>query len=71
MATTFSEIVDEVHNLDLDAKRELIGLINAWLVQERRQEILQNAVDAESEHSQKRTKRGGVDELMADLYAED
>lgn len=70
MATTFADIVNEVQSLDADAKRELMDLLSAWLVQERREEILRNAQQAKQEYSQGLAKRGGVNELMADLHAE-
>ena len=71
MPTTFSEIAEQVHDLDSESKHELMKLIRAWLVDERREEILRNAKQAEAEHALGQTRAGSVDDLMADLYAED
>ena len=72
MATlTYSELVDEVRHLDEESKQELADLIHAWLVEERREEILRNARRADEEIASGQAKRGGVDDLMADLNAED
>ena len=70
MPTTFAEIVDHVRQLDPEAKQELMGLLRQWLVQERRDEIRRRADEAESDHARGQTKRGNVEDLMADLYAE-
>ena len=72
MATlTYSELVDEVRHLDQESKQELADLIHAWLVEERREEILRNARRADEEIASGQAKRGAVDDLMADLNAED
>ena len=71
MATTFSDVVDQVQRLDSESKHELLELIRRWLVDERREEILQNARVAESAHARGETKSGGVDDLLADLDGED
>ena len=71
MATTFAQIVDEVHGLDQESKHELLEMIRAWLVEERREEICRNAVEAERELALGQVKRGSVDDLMADLHGED
>ncbi len=71
MPTTFSEIVDHVRQLDPESKHELLRLLRQWVVEERREEILRHAEEAETEHAHGRAKTGSVDELIADLYAED
>ena len=71
MAATFSEIVDRVHELDSESKQELLTLIRRWLIDDRREEILRSAKQAEAEFSQGEARTGNVDELMADLYSDD
>jgi hypothetical protein len=71
MRASFSEIVDRIQELDSDSKEELLDLLRAWLAEDRRQEMARNAREARSEYAQGKLKTGGVDELMADLYAED
>ena len=71
MRASFSEIVDRIQELDTDSKEELLGLLRAWLAEDRRQEIARNARDARSEYAQGKLKSGDIDDLMADLYAED
>jgi hypothetical protein len=69
--TTFSDIVGSVRKLDLESKEELVALIRRWLIEERRDEILRNAAEAEAEYARGESKSGAVEDLMADLYAAD
>ena len=69
MATTFSDIVGYVRGLDVESKQEFLLLIRQWLIEERREQILCNAAEAEAEHASGESKSGTVDDLMADLYA--
>lgn len=71
MAMSFSEIVDQAHELDSASKEELIGLLRSWLAEDRRREIAHNAREARSEYAQGKLKSGNVDDLMADMYAKD
>ena len=71
MPVSFAEIVDQIQELDSDSKQELIDLLRARLAEERRHEIARNARMARAEHAQGKLKSGGIEELMADLYAED
>ncbi len=71
MPTPFSEIVDQIHELDNDSKEELLDLLRAWLAEDRRREIAHNAETARTEYAQGRLKTGSVNDLMTDLYAED
>lgn len=71
MSACFSDIVSQVHGLDFEEKRELLDLIRQWLVEERRSEIKVNAREALREFQEGKAKRGSLDDLMDDLYAED
>jgi hypothetical protein len=71
MQTPFAEIVEQVHQLDSNSKLELMCLLRAWLIEERREEIAGNVQAAQQEYAQGRARSGTVDDLMADLYAED
>jgi hypothetical protein len=71
MSTNFANVAEEARQLDTGSKEELVRLLRAWLVEERREEIRQNAVNAERELSLGKAKSGTVEDLMADLYAQD
>ena len=71
MPNTFAQIADEIHGLDAESKRELAALIKSWLIEEHRGEIVESAEQSENEYQAGQTKSGNVDELMADLHAED
>jgi hypothetical protein len=45
--------------------------LQAWLIDERREEIARNVEKTLLDHANGETKNGGIDDLMADLYAED
>ncbi|MBM3333826.1 hypothetical protein FJY63_04115 [Candidatus Sumerlaeota bacterium] len=71
MAQSFAELVESVHELDQESKRELLGLLRAWLVEERRAEILSNARSAQAEYEQGLAKRGSLADLMEGLSTSD
>jgi len=71
MPLSFAEVVESVHELDPESKRELLDLLRAWLIEERRAEILANARSAQAEYEQGLAKRGSLSDLMEDLYAAD
>ncbi len=68
---SFSDIADQVHALDTKAKVGLLHLLQAWLTEERRNEIQQHARKAMAEYEAGETRSGSVDDLMADLYEKD
>lgn len=65
MNTTFAGVVEEVKQLSFDEKQELKDLLEIYLIEERRQEILENG-----EQSRRELKNGelkfssNIDELM-------
>ena len=68
MGPTFAEIVAGVRQLDHESKGELTEMIRAWMIEERRAEILHNARAAEAELAHGQTRTGSVDDLLAGLY---
>ena len=68
MPLSFAEVVESVHELDPESKRELLDLLRAWLIEERRAEILANAGSAQAEYEQGLAKRGSLADLMEGLY---
>jgi hypothetical protein len=42
MNTTFVDVVEDVKQLSIEEKQELKGLIDSYLIEERREEIYQN-----------------------------
>jgi len=71
MTTSFAEIAEQVQKLDVDEKEELLDLIRAWLSEQRREQIAENARLARTTYANGALKTGSLDDLMADLYAED
>ena len=71
MGATFADIVEEIRALDPDSQAEILHLIEAWLAEGRRQEIAHNARQARDAYAAGTLKSGTLDDLMADLYAED
>jgi len=69
MSTTFAEIVDQAHKLDKESKQELLDLLHAWLVEERREEIRRNADEADIELAQGQVRRGTVQDLIDEVSA--
>jgi hypothetical protein len=69
--SSFTEIVDRIHELDTESKEELLHLIRGWLIEERRLEIRNNANEAFDEHRRGLTHSGGLSEMMADLDGDD
>ena len=65
MNANFAEVVEDVRQLSFDEKRELKDLLELYLVEERRQEILQNGAQSKQdlENSELRFS-SNVDELM-------
>jgi len=71
MNSNFSDIVDQVHHLDTQSKTELLDLLRAWLIEERREEIARNARESHEAYQRGEAKQGTAADLMADLYGED
>lgn len=68
METTFASVVDSVRDLPLEAKTELKGLLESYIIEERREEILKNGEEGRIEYEEgKLTFSSNVDELMASL----
>lgn len=65
MNTNFAEVVEDVRQLSFDEKRELKDLLELYLIEERRQEILENgqAGKRELENGDLRFS-SNVDEMM-------
>ncbi len=71
MASSFADIAAQVHQLDAEEKQELLDLIRAWLLEQRRDQIAESGRLARAAHAKGSLKTGNLDDLMADLYAED
>ena len=70
MELTFAEVVDEVRDLPIDGKRQLMHLLEVELIEARRDEILANGEAAKKAHDKGELKAySNVDDLMADLNA--
>ena len=71
MCPTFSDIMESIRGLDGESKQELLDAVRSWIIEERRDAILHNAIDAEMELEQGLTKSGSPRDLRTDLYADD
>jgi hypothetical protein len=71
MAASFAEIVEQVQQLDVEEKEQLLELIRAWVSMQRREGIAQNAREARAAYNRGELKSGSVNDLMTDLYGED
>lgn len=68
MEITFASVVDTVRDLPLDAKTELKDLLDSYIIEERRDEILKNCEEGRNEYEEgKLVFSSNVDELMASL----
>jgi hypothetical protein len=68
MELTFASVVDEVRQLSIDEKKELVDIIERDLIEERREEILRNCEDGRREYEEgKLVFSSNVEELMATL----
>ena len=60
--------MDTVRDLPLDAKTELKDLLDSYIIEERRDEILKNCEEGRNEYEEgKLVFSSNVDELMASL----
>jgi hypothetical protein len=65
MNTTFAGVVEEVKQLSFDEKRELKNLLESYLAEERRQEILENGEQSKQELKNGKLKfSSNADELV-------
>ncbi len=65
MNTNFAEVVEGVRQLSFDEKRELKDLLELYLIEERRQEILENGKQSKQDLESGELKfSSNVDELM-------
>ena len=70
MELTFAEVVDEVRELPIEGKRELMRLLEQELIDARREEILRNGEEAKKAYKNGDLKPyTDVDELITDLNA--
>ena len=65
MNTTFAGVVEEVKQLSFEEKRELKDLLETYLIEERREEILENGEQSRRELENGKLKfSSNTDELM-------
>jgi hypothetical protein len=68
MSVGFANIVEEVKQLSSDEKEELFGLLNAYLIEEKRQSILESYQESKKEAAEGRlTFSSKIDDLEAML----
>ena len=68
MSTNFAGVVDEVRELSLDEKTELKDILESYIIEERRDEILRNCEEGRKEYEEgKLVFSSNIDELMKSL----
>ena len=68
MSQTFAEVVEDVRQLSSEEKQELQAILTQSLIEERRQEILENAKTGMEEMGRGELKSfSNVDDLMDSL----
>jgi hypothetical protein len=67
--TNFSEILDAAGTLPVDAREELIEILQKRTVEERRTEISREIKNARSEHKKGKSKAVSSNELMKELLS--
>jgi hypothetical protein len=56
MEMTFNDLVDEIQRLDKEQKEELKTLLENYLIEERREELYKNYLDAKKKVKEKKVK---------------
>ena len=67
----FQQIIDSIEVLSIEDQDYLFELIRKRRIENRRQEILANSEEVMKSFKNGTTKRGGVDDLIADLLGDD
>jgi hypothetical protein len=67
MEITFEKLVDEVYKLDSEGKEHLKELLEKSLIEERRDEILQNAIESKKEYESGKMKFDTADNILKKL----
>ena len=67
MFTSFAKIAEQVYHLSIDEKEALLGLLHAWIIEQRREEFAKNAQHARTAHAEGSLKRGSLDDFMAEI----
>jgi hypothetical protein len=68
MSTNFAGVVDEVQELSLDEKAELKELLESYIIEERRDEILRTCEEGRKQYDEgKLVFTSDADDLMASL----
>jgi len=58
MSQTFAQVVEDVKQLSLGEKQELLTLLNDFLIEDRRREILENHTSIEEVRNKVRRRSG-------------
>lgn len=65
--STFQKAIEAVEALDPEAQAILVDIIQKRLKQQRRDDLLKEVAQAESDYAQGNVRRGSVADLMAEL----
>lgn len=64
---TFQKALELIESLPEEERWSLIDIVRRRLVEERREEIARNVVEARGEYARGEVRRGTVDDLLRDL----
>ena len=65
--TRFDQILEMIENLPLDEQKDLINIARNRQIEQRREEIATNIINARLEYQQGEVCRGSVDDLIDEL----
>jgi hypothetical protein len=63
----FQDALELIESLSEDERQSLVEIVNRRLVEQRREELAQNIVEAREDHKRGKVRRGAVEDLLRDL----
>ncbi|NHC33237.1 hypothetical protein [Scytonema millei] len=63
----FQQAIETVEALSIDEQAMLLEILQKRLVQQRREQLLQEIAEAEQDYAQGNVKRGSVKDFLAEL----
>lgn len=63
----FQQVIEAVEALSIEEQTMLLEIVQKRLVQQRRQQLLQEVKEAEQDYAQGNVKRGSVGDFLAEL----
>ncbi len=64
---SFADVVETVDNLNITEKEILVDIISKRLIEQRRDEIIEDVNIGRTEYQSNKVKRGSAKDLMSDI----